>query len=159
MNRIKKKRITDHFLFFFFMYLPYAMSTSVIKNKNFSSFYKVHAFSFYISIKKKECIVKKGKRKDTMQSHLLLEETLIKRKNKKKRMIIFFFFCCDRTMDGDANQQQLLLNSLAQTVDAIITEETPLTDHQPDGEGIQSAILENLEWTTSAISQVTIYII
>jgi len=138
------------------MYLPYAMSTSAIKKEKFSSFYKVHMFSFSISIKKKKNAVKRGKRKDTVQSHLLLEETLIKRKNKKKRVIIFFF-CGDRTMDGDANQQQLLLNSLSQTVDAIITEETPLTDHQPDGEVIQSAIIEELEWNTSIVSEVTIY--
>jgi len=64
-------------------------------------------------------------------------------------------------MDEDVNQQQLLSNSPVHTADTTITEETPLTDQPLDGEqGIQSAILENLEWNNaSIISQVKIYIL
>jgi hypothetical protein len=59
-------------------------------------------------------------------------------------------------MDATANQQQLLSNSLPVDItDEIITEETALTDQQPDeGETQQSAIPESLEWNTSLVSEV-----
>jgi hypothetical protein len=58
-------------------------------------------------------------------------------------------------MDGDENQQQLVSNSPEHIA---ITEETPLTDAQPDEtEGIASAIPKFFEWTTSMISEVRIF--
>jgi hypothetical protein len=63
-------------------------------------------------------------------------------------------------MNGDASQQQLLSNSTVDTIDATINEETPFTDHPPEGEEeIQSAFPQILEWSTSTVSQVRIYTI
>jgi hypothetical protein len=62
-------------------------------------------------------------------------------------------------MDATANQQQLVSNLPVDITDATITEETALTDQQPDeGEAQQSAIPDSLEWNTSLVSEVRKYI-
>ncbi len=75
--------------------------------------------------------------------------------------MIISFLCGDKAMEEDADQVQLVSSSAVHLIDETITEETLLTDQQPDGEeqGIQSASLENFEWNTSLLSQVRIYAI
>ena len=58
-------------------------------------------------------------------------------------------------MDDDINQQQMFSNS---SNDVIVTEETPLIDNHDDESTPLTMMLESVEWNTSKISQVRIYI-
>ena len=61
-------------------------------------------------------------------------------------------------MDVDENQEQLLSNSSTHIADEDITEETPLTDIQPnEEEDIPYILPEVIDWNTSLISQVRIF--
>ncbi len=87
-----------------------------------------------------------------MQFHLSLDANFIGKKTEWS-----FFLFGDKTMDGDANQEQLLSNSSINMNDATNTEEIPLTDYQPDGDQeMQTAIPTTVDWDTSMISQVRI---
>ena len=62
-------------------------------------------------------------------------------------------------MDEDTDQPQMLVNSPVHIIHDTINEDTAFTDQPLDGEDVQSPSAVEIDWDTSIVSEVRMYML